>query len=134
MATQQQLLQVPDAPTPDPRCVTVFVYGTLKRQRGNHHWMEDARGTYMGDGTLTGYTMHNLGFYPGLVPGGSGLVLGEVYSVPSDRMHILDQLEGAPRFYHQENVTLDGGTPAVVYVLTDPERYAARPVVPEGRW
>ncbi|MCT0207543.1 gamma-glutamylcyclotransferase [Synechococcus sp. CS-1332] len=45
----------------------VFVYGTLKRGHGNHHWLAEA--PFHGEGTEGGLVLHDLGPFPMAIPG-----------------------------------------------------------------
>ena len=72
----------------------VFVYGTLKRGGGNHHFLagqafvDEAR-------TARGYTLYDLSGYPGMVrqdDDDTG-VMGEVWSVDDECLARLDVLE-----------------------------------------
>lgn len=86
----------------------VFVYGSLKRGRGNHVVMEEARGKFLGYTILEGeYIMYDLGYYPGVVPApgqGRRAILGEVYEVDEDGLFALDCLEGHPSYYKREKI------------------------------
>ncbi len=82
---------------------TVFVYGTLQKEFGNHRVMQDAGGKFIAKA-------HTMDRYPLLVDGlpflidqvGQGeYVIGELYDVPSEGMRILDRLEGHPSFYER---------------------------------
>ncbi len=73
----------------------IFVYGTLKHGGHNHHFMVGQ--TFLSSGhTLPGYTLFDLGGYPGLVahPDDTEGVSGEVWSVDDACLAGLDVLEG----------------------------------------
>ena len=73
----------------------IFVYGTLKRGGHNHHFL--AGQTLVGPArTEKGYTLYDLGGYPGLVPDVDNPqgVTGEVWSVDEACIMSLDVLEG----------------------------------------
>ena len=73
----------------------LFVYGTLKHGGHNHHFMVGQ--TFVGDAhTAPGYTLFDLGGYPGLVaePDDTLGVGGEVWSVDDGCLSGLDILEG----------------------------------------
>ena len=59
----------------------VFVYGTLMKNYRNHGYLETS--TYIGDGSIEGYEIYDLGRYPGIIKG-SGIVFGEVYQVTEE--------------------------------------------------
>jgi gamma-glutamylcyclotransferase (GGCT)/AIG2-like uncharacterized protein YtfP len=84
---------------------TVFVYGTLKRGYSNSTLLRTA--TYLGDATLHGFDIHNVGNgwgFPAITPG-DGTVKGELYSVDAITLSRLNSLEGVPTMYTCETVT-----------------------------
>ena len=74
----------------------MFVYGTLKRGHGNHHWLAGA--PFLGEAALPDVVLHDLGPFPMAVPG-EGRVWGEVYAVDAAGLARLDRLESYPRLY-----------------------------------
>jgi gamma-glutamylaminecyclotransferase len=86
----------------------VFVYGTLKRGGSNHHYL--AGQSFVGNArTAPGFTLYNLGGYPGMVRLGddTGGVSGEVWSVDGECLAGLDALEGTGEgLYRREAVPL----------------------------
>jgi gamma-glutamylcyclotransferase (GGCT)/AIG2-like uncharacterized protein YtfP len=101
----------------------VFVYGTLKRGFGNHHYM--AGQSFVGPAsTAPGFALYDLGGYPGMVrsPGTATGVTGEVWSVDEECLARLDELEGiAEGLYRRERVPLLGapleeGAEAYIYL------------------
>ena len=95
----------------------VFVYGTLMKNYRNHGYLETS--TYIGDGSIEGYEIYDLGRYPGIIEG-SGTVFGEVYQVTEETVEKLDYLEEEGDLYIKkpEMVKLDNGETleAMVYV------------------
>ncbi|XP_028156640.1 putative gamma-glutamylcyclotransferase CG2811 isoform X2 [Ostrinia furnacalis] len=88
----------------------VFVYGTLKRNEPNHHWLanrENGYGKYVADGvTKTKYpliiaTRYNIPFLL-YSPGDGHNVRGEIYQVDDDMLSKLDILEDHPSYYVRE--------------------------------
>lgn len=81
----------------------VFVYGTLRKQEHNHHFLADAKciececWTY---GKLydTGYG------YPAMVKDQSEKVYGELYKINEDQLKGLNQLEGYIGDGHKNNL------------------------------
>ena len=108
----------------------VFVYGTLKRGETNHHWLEGA--SWQGEAELNGVVLHDLGPFPMAVIG-EGTTLGEVYAVEPSRLARLDDLEGYPRLYDRQTLSLGDGRLAWVY-LGRPRQVRHAPVVAGGRW
>lgn len=86
----------------------IFVYGTLKRGFINHCLMagQEFAGTAR---TSPGYTLYDLGGYPGMVADAGALegVEGEVWCVDDECLAGLDVLEGtAEGLYSREMVPL----------------------------
>lgn len=73
------------------RCPRVAVYGTLKKGRRNHHWLEAA--TLIGHDRLDAITLYDLGPYPGakLTPSSGAVV--EIYAINAQQLKRLDELE-----------------------------------------
>ena len=104
--------------------IDVFVYGTLRAGQANHHVMQIAHGTLLGDTcTEPAYELVDLGAFPGMVDGGTTAVVGELYRVTAEGLRALDTLEGHPTFYRRVAVQLTCGRWAQTYIL--PARYAA---------
>jgi gamma-glutamylcyclotransferase (GGCT)/AIG2-like uncharacterized protein YtfP len=76
--------------------------------------------------------MLNLGAYPAVVPGAASRIVGEVFEVDAAILARCDRLEGHPRLYRRDIVTLDDGTQAWMYVFVDGARYA--PIITSGSW
>jgi len=108
----------------------VFVYGTLKRGETNHHWLEGA--SWQGEAELGGVVLHDLGPFPMAVIG-EGIAEGEVYAVERSIFARLDELEGYPRLYDRQLLTLRDGRRAWVY-LGRPRQVRHAPVVGDGLW
>lgn len=96
----------------------VFVYGTLMKGQKNH----DAflkEGQYIGAGTIEGYDIYDLGYYPGIIVG-TDKVIGEVYRVDEDTERTLDRLEDEGSLFIKTpvNVRMDDGAncASVAYV------------------
>lgn len=97
----------------------VFVYGTLMEGEANHGYLENSQ--CLGKGTVEGYVMHDVGWYPAIVPG-DGLIIGELYDVPVGDMPAIDSLEGEGSLYAKkcERVTVNGeNILAFVYIFLE---------------
>ncbi len=73
----------------------IFVYGTLKRGCRNHHHLAGQK--FVGAArTVAGFTLFDLGGYPGLVPQAADPngVGGEIWSVDAEALRRLDAFEG----------------------------------------
>jgi gamma-glutamylcyclotransferase (GGCT)/AIG2-like uncharacterized protein YtfP len=108
----------------------VFVYGTLKRGHGNHHWLLDA--PFLGEAVLPDVVLHDLGPFPMAVPG-EGIVRGEVYRVDAAGLARLDRLEGYPRLYDRRPLPLADGRQAWVY-LGRPHQVRHVSAIADGCW
>jgi len=108
----------------------VFVYGTLKRGHGNHHWLLEA--PFLGEAVLPDVVLHDLGPFPMAVPG-EGLVRGEVYGVDAAGLARLDRLEGYPRLYDRRPLALADGRHAWVY-LGRPHQVRHVSAIADGCW
>ena len=108
----------------------VFVYGTLKRGEKNHHWLEGA--SWQGEAELSGVLLHDLGPFPMAVIG-EGTAIGEVYAVEEHGLARLDELEGYPRLYDRQMLSLNDGRQAWVY-LGRPRQVRHAPLVAGGSW
>lgn len=118
----------------------VFVYGTLRRGDDNDINRFQPAPRFVGTGSVAG-TMYHLGRYPGVVLGGSGRVLGEVYAIDAELERMLDELEEVyPQqtdeyFKRQIDVEVDGcAVDCVVYEINP--RYVAKDVrvIAQGDW
>ncbi|WP_234194949.1 gamma-glutamylcyclotransferase family protein [Pseudacidovorax sp. NFM-22] len=119
----------------------VFVYGTLRRGGSNDiHRFGPPAPRFRGAGCIAG-VLHDLGPYPGVVLGGDGRVVGEVYEVAPEVERALDALEevqdddeGEYRRRHV-SVALDEGrhVTCLVYEI-HPRHVRGTPVIPSGDW
>ncbi len=76
----------------------VFVYGTLRRGQRNHYMLRSS--SFLGlHVTEPGYTMLDLGTYPGVVGGGHCAITGELYRITATTLATLDELEDYPDRY-----------------------------------
>jgi gamma-glutamylcyclotransferase (GGCT)/AIG2-like uncharacterized protein YtfP len=110
--------------------ILMFVYGTLKRGHGNHHWLADA--PFLGEAELPDVVLHDLGPFPMAVPG-EGTVIGEVYRIDAGALARLDRLEGYPRLYDRRPLPLADGRSAWVY-LGRPHQVRHVAAIADGRW
>ena len=81
----------------------VFVYGTLMKNKRNHHYLNNA--TFISSSFIEGYFMFDLGSYPGIAKSKyNSKVYGEVYKVDKQTMNRLDELEEVGYLYNKEEV------------------------------
>lgn len=103
--------------------VRVFVYGTLLTGYCNHGLVRDLVES-VDQGTVSGFRLYDVGAFPGARPAERYGVRGELLTLaePEEALRRLDALEGVPRLYTRERVTvaLDSGesVQAWMYVLT----------------
>jgi gamma-glutamylcyclotransferase (GGCT)/AIG2-like uncharacterized protein YtfP len=78
---------------PNPRIPRhVFVYGTLRRGGRNDIARFRPEPFHVADAVVAG-TLYDLGAYPGLMLGGKGRVMGEIYRIEPEVEAALDALE-----------------------------------------
>jgi gamma-glutamylaminecyclotransferase len=116
----------------------VFVYGSLRKGEFNHRLLAvpGARLVIAKARTEPGYELRDLGAFPGMVRGGAGAVIGEVYEVDEATLAALDRLEGHPRFYSRTRIALrdlEAGAAVEAYLLR-PEQVVGKPLVISGDW
>ena len=94
----------------------VFTYGTLLKGERNHHLLNDEE--YIDIGSISGFTMFNLGTYPG-IKSGNGIVVGELYLIDDSTLQMLDELEEEGTLYIRQKTnvhTRNGDFEAFVYI------------------
>lgn len=118
-------------------CPNLFVYGTLKRNFGNHRVLEE--GEYLQDGRISSgkFTMLDLGAFPALVQDKEGTdIHGELYRVNTQSLRSCDWLEGYPSFYNREvvdvNLSVGNTVKAWVYFLSEPRGVSNS--IESGEW
>jgi len=97
----------------------LFVYGTLKRGFFNNQVLGDS--PFVRDAVIWGFTLIDLGPFPGLVAAASSVV-GEVFEVDKKTLSMVDQLDGNGRLYTRIKVDIGNGEWAYTYLYctTDP--------------
>ncbi len=105
----------------------VFVYGTLKHDHHNNHFLDNS--PYIGQYILPDFklvTKYNL---PAVLPSKGDSVRGEVYSIRAETLKELDRLESNGVYYNRliAHVKLDVDNdhlePREVYVYSGSPRY-----------
>jgi len=117
----------------------VFVYGTLRRGGRNDIARFQPEPFHVADATIAG-TLYDLGAYPGVVLGGKGRVVGEIYSIEPEVEAALDALEEVADDdageYIRRHVMVEAGAQqfeCLVYEI-HPSRIAGRAVIRSGDW
>lgn len=96
----------------------IFVYGSLMKGEGNHSLLDNEYSTYIGKAvTKRGFTLYDLGGFPGMVEKGNDAIVGEIYDICASTLSRLDQLEGHPQFYRRKYIQLQDGENIEAYVL-----------------
>ena len=117
----------------------VFVYGTLRRGQANDITRLSPAPRFVGYASIKG-AMHDLGRYPGVVLGGSGDVVGEVYEIAPALEPVLDQIE---EVYPQDTneyqkreveVSLAGRARLCLLYEINAARVQGTPTIASGDW
>lgn len=119
-------------PGPEAGCTKVFVYGTLRAGEANARLLVGAKLDRLAR-TEAAFDLADMGPYPAMVRGGSTAVRGEVYVVDEATLRALDRLEGHPRFYRRERITLGDGEEVEAYLMP-PEAVFGRRRIANGDW
>lgn len=112
--------------------ILVCVYGSLRRGWALHGHLATAR--HVGDGTVRGFVMYDLGAYPAVVAHSDprATIRGEVYEVDAATLRRLDRVESEGSLYHRRvvPVRLDSGDVVQAHI------YAMRPAMVRemGAW
>lgn len=91
----------------------IFVYGTLKKNHGNHrYYLEDAK--FLGHAiTVDKYTMYSRGI-PFVTKDPFVQIHGEVYEITEDQLRPIDSLEGHPQWYKRELISVQLETGEII--------------------
>ena len=107
----------------------VFVYGTLRENESNHHFV--GQGQFLGHHeTLPEYALYDLGAYPAVVDGHS-VIYGEVYRVDDQTLRQLDLLEDVPITYRREQIDTPFGL-AWMYIYQ--QAHQLETLISSGDW
>ena len=112
----------------------VFVYGSLKKDYGNHSYVEKSE--FIGKAkTLPIFTMISYGFFPACLINGKTEISGEVYDVTDSILSRMDRLEGVPNHYQRIRCITTLGE-AWIYVMKDDVLRNAKniPIIETGFW
>ena len=130
---------MPDETRPSSPLRCVFVYGTLRKGGTNDITRLHPAPRFVGTAQVQG-TLYHLGAYPGLVLGGAGSVVGEVYAIGPGlelRLDAIEEIHGRPddEYFKREVRLLVEGDPidCLVYEI-NPDRLTAAPRIDSGDW
>ena len=117
------------------RNILISVYGTLRRNNGNHRLIENAdyKGTYI---TEPIYNLYSLGGFPGMREEGETAVVMEVYAVNAEEARRVDGLEGytpgeQPYFYDKIQIETPWGQAGVYTYVKQPNESS---LIESGDW
>ena len=108
--------------------VLIFVYGTLKKGERNHEAFL-SKAQFITNGVIVGYTLYDLGYFPGIKKTKKGVVEGEVYRVSLDTLHQIDLLEDEGDLYSRVTTDVIGNGLKLHNVQT----YVYNPPIPRKR-
>jgi len=122
------------------KTVKVAVYGTLRSSHSNHSLLGPDAKVLQKDLLLPGFTLYNLGWYPGVVrdADGPGVVV-EVVEIPVAVLERLDAYEGydvdtpETSLFLRERVTLPDGERVSIYTYNDVIRDGTS-IISDGKW
>lgn len=115
----------------------LFVYGTLLTNHGNWRYLLAPR---IGKpDTITGFTLHSLGGFPGIKLSENGeSVVGEVFDITKEELPNIDRLEGYVEggknntFYERIKVVTDSGELCWTYLYLG--NVSTRAKIESGSW
>lgn len=130
----------------DKGLVRIFVYGTLKKDHGNHGLLLESDAVFLGYDSITGaYKMCDMVGFPGVyrpqpAPTNHTTIRGELWAMKPEGLATLDMLEGHPNFYRREKFWTNNEKRAWMYLLSP--RYVGqmkvltteKKSIPEGIW
>jgi gamma-glutamylcyclotransferase (GGCT)/AIG2-like uncharacterized protein YtfP len=118
---------------------TFFVYGTLRRGDDNDITRLTPAPLLIGHTHIAG-TMYHLGGYPGVTLGGTGQIVGEVYSVSAELEKKLDAIESEypaqPDEYFKRQIKVEVNGQMIdcnVYEI-NPAYVQGKPIIASGDW
>ena len=117
------------------RNILISVYGTLRKNNGNHRLIENAdyKGTFT---TEPIYNLYSLGGFPGLREDGDTAVVMEVYAVNKEEARRVDGLEGytpgeQATFYDKIQIETPWGQAGVYTYVRQPNESS---LIKSGDW
>lgn len=97
--------------------ITLFVYGTLMRNRRGHALMAGQQFLRQAR-TLPRYRLYRRNWYPCLVEDAHGYAIeGELWQVSAEALVALDEYEGDADLYKRRLIDLEGNEQAEAYVF-----------------
>jgi gamma-glutamylcyclotransferase (GGCT)/AIG2-like uncharacterized protein YtfP len=122
-----------------PEAQLFFVYGTLRRGDDNDISRLAPAPEFIGHAQIAG-TMYHLGGYPGVMLGGAGQIVGEVYAVSAELEKTLDAIESEypaqPDEYAKRAIRVEVAgqwRDCFVYEI-NPAYTVRKPIIASGDW
>lgn len=110
----------------------LFAYGNFLPGEADHELIADQQ--HVGTArTADGFTLFELNAFAGMVAGGEGHVVGELYEIDHACLTACDKRRGHPSRYHRQEIALEDGRRAHAYLL-HPEQARARRRIKHGDW
>ncbi|MFN4361786.1 MAG: gamma-glutamylcyclotransferase [Hylemonella sp.] len=122
-----------------PQPLHVFVYGTLRRGEANDINRLHPPPQFLGQARIHG-ALYDLGPYPGVILGGEGWVLGEVYAISAaleQQLDVIEEIAPAPSGEYARRhleVEVAGRLLRCLVYEIHPARVHGRARIPGGDW
>ncbi|GHV35932.1 hypothetical protein FACS1894187_09690 [Synergistales bacterium] len=85
-----------------------FVYGTLMCGRSNYkYYLQDSK--FVGNAVLSGYSLYDLGSFPGIKENPGDTVKGEIFEISAETLQKLNELEGEGSLYSLKSGKIEFG-------------------------
>ena len=113
----------------------VFVYGTLRSGNAGSMSFRFPNSRFVAEAKVSG-SLYDLGDFPGLLLDESNsLVLGEVYEVDDEILHLLDEFEASSNYLRKQAEVSFGTHKAKSWIYEpDPKFYSLLKLIPSGDW
>lgn len=119
-------------PVEDPDALRLFVYGSLLQGERDHGLLGAA--VFLGTArTAPAYSLVEIGPYAALVQGGTVSVVGELYRIDRKKRFELDVKKQCPALFQRIRVTLEDGTSAEAYSMSEGQVRGKRRIK-HGSW
>lgn len=130
ISTREEFLQKMFEIKAIEKVIPVYVYGSLRKGMGNHHYVKES--LFSHKTIISGFDMFSLRAYP-YISHGEGNIVAELYFVTEEEFKSLDCLEGYPDFYNRELVKDKNGFSGWIYFIDNRDDKVKTRVV-DGDW
>ena len=110
----------------------LFAYGNFLPDEVDHDLLTAAKPLGPAQ-SAAGYTLVELNAFAGMLEGGAGHVVGQLYEIDHDCLVACDKRRDHPSRYHRKEIALSDGRRAHAYLL-HPEQATGRRRVRNGDW